>query len=95
MEPLTQPDYVDGKVIHIGGGEEDIAVQLQENGITYRCTAVSELRQALKPHLNGPTLRAFGTATWMRHADGQWELQAFSIATFVPLDDKPLDQVLK
>ena len=90
MDPLTQSDYVDGKVVHVGD-----EVHLKDGDSIYRCTADEDVTGRLQPYLNGPTLRAFGTATWLRHPDGRWELQAFSIENFTPLDDKPLDQVLK
>ena len=93
MDPLTQPDYVDGKIAYLPGGGG--VVQLEEDGTIYRCTVSAEVAERLRPYLNGPTIRGFGTAEWLRHADGHWELQTFSIENFTPLDDKPLDQVLK
>ena len=93
MDPLIQSDYIDGKIAHVAdsGG----VVHVDENGTTHRCTVSEEDAARLRPFVGGPTLRTFGTATWMRHSDGQWELQAFSIENFTPLDDRPLDQVLK
>jgi hypothetical protein len=93
MEPLTQPDYLDGKVVQLT--DTDGVVDLEENGTIYRCTVSAEVSERLRPFLNGPTIRGFGTAKWMREADGQWVLQGFSIENFTPLDDRPLDQVLK
>jgi hypothetical protein len=87
---MTQPDYIDGKLIHVG-----TEVQLKDGESVHRCSASAEVIASLSPYLNRTTLRAFGTATWLRHGDGRWELQAFSIENFTPLDDKPLDQVLK
>jgi hypothetical protein len=93
MEPLSQPDYLDGKVIQLpdAGG----VVHLEENGTTHVCAVTAEVRERLRPYVNGPTIRGFGTAEWLRKPEGQWELKAFSIESFTPLDDKPLDQVLK
>jgi hypothetical protein len=93
MEPLTQPDYLDGKVVQLP--DTDGVVDLEENGTIYRCTVSAEVNERLRPYLNGPTIRGFGTAKWLREPDGQWVLQAFSIENFTPLDDRPLDQVLK
>jgi len=93
MDPLIQPDYVDGKITH--SPDESGVVQLEEEGTTYRCTATVEVSERLRPYVNGPTIRGFGTAEWLRRPDGRWELQAFSIENFTPLDDKPLDQILK
>ena len=91
MDPLTQPDYLDGKLIHIDGS----TARLSESGTIYHCTASSHIFSQLHGHLNGPTIRAFGTATWLRDADGRWKLVAFSIENFRPLDDRPLHEVLK
>jgi hypothetical protein len=93
MDALTQPDYVDGKILHLAasGG----VVDLDDSGTTYRCAVSAEVADRLRPHVNGGTVRAFGTAEWLRYPDGRWSLQAFSIESFTPLDDKPLDQVLK
>jgi hypothetical protein len=93
MDPLTQPDYVDGKVTSLA--DKDGIVHLEENGTIYRCTLSAETAARLRAFLNGSTVRAFGTATWLRHSDGRWELQGFSIENFTPLDDKPLDRLLK
>ena len=91
MDPITQPDYVDGKLIHAGGGE----IHLQEDGTIYKCSATAEMVTALQFHLNRSTLRVFGMATWMCRADGLWDLQAFSIENFTPLDDTTLEEVLQ
>ena len=90
MDRLTQADYIDGKIIYVGNEPH-----LRDGDHSYSCTATPEVHERLRSYLNGPTLRAFGTATWLRHADGRWELQAFSIDNFIPLDDRPLDQVVK
>jgi hypothetical protein len=92
MEPLTQPDYVDGKITFLS---DDGIVHLKPNGTIYRFAVSAEVLERLRPYLNGPTIRGFGTAEWLRHADGHWQLKKFSIENFIPLDDKPLDQVLK
>ena len=91
MEPLTQPDYLDGKVISI----EWAVVRLNEGGTIYQCTAPAGIVEQLQTYLNGPTVRVFGTGTWARDVDGQWRLLAFSIEHFVTLDDTPLIDILK
>ena len=93
MDALTQPDYVDGKIAHVAadGG----VVNLDECGTTYHCAVSAEIADRLRPYVNGGTVRAFGIAEWFRYPDGRWLLQKFSIESFTPLDDKPLEQVLK
>ena len=93
MHSLTQPDYLDGKVTHIP--DDGGVVQIEEEGTIHRCTVSTELAERLRPYINGPTIRGFGTAEWLRRPDGRWELLTFSIENFTPLDDKPLGQVLK
>jgi hypothetical protein len=90
MDRLSQADYIDGKLVVVGD-----ETRLKDGDSIYSCTAGPEIVEELRAYLDGSTIRAFGTADWLRHADGRWELQAFSIDNFIPLDDKPLDQVLK
>jgi hypothetical protein len=92
MDALTQPDYVDGKIAHVGA---DGVVHLDQGGTTYRFVVSAEVADRLRPYVNGGTIRAFGIAEWLRYPDGRWLLRKFSIESFTPLDDKPLDQVLK
>jgi hypothetical protein len=92
MEPLVQPDYVDGRLTAIDKGSG--TVQLEDNDTVYRCVAEGEVAEKLQPYLAGRVLRVFGTATWNRDAGGRWYVAAFSIETFMELQERPLSSAL-
>ncbi len=94
MNPINQPDYVDGELIHVGGEDEPVSVHLREEGTLHRCTTSVQMARKLESSLNGPPIRAFGTASWVRHEATGWELQRFFIEEFVPLEDKTLARAL-
>ena len=94
MDPVSQPDYLDGQLVHVGGEDTSVSVHLREEGTTHKCTTTPEMAKNLTAFLNGPSLRAFGTATWIRHQDGRWELQSFLVENFMPLEDKTLAEAL-
>ena len=94
MEPVIQPDYVDGRVVHVGAGDGLIPVHLGENGTIRECTANAEMAGRLRPFLNGPVIRVFGTAGWMRDEEGVWKLQQFSIEQFMELEDRTLAEAV-
>lgn len=94
MDPVRQPDYLDGELVQIGGKNEPVPVHFHEDGTIHKCTTSREMAGKLEPFLNGPPLRAFGMATWIRHPDGRWELQDFFVENFMPLEDKTLGEAL-
>lgn len=94
MDLLNQPDYLDGQLVHVGGETESVQVHFREEGTTHRCTTNREMAKSLAPFLDGPPLRAFGTATWIRHPDGRWQLQSFLVENFMPLENKTLAEAL-
>lgn len=94
LGPVTQPDYLDGELILLSAGDKRVAVHLNDGGTIHRCTANPQIAPKLAPYLNGSSIRVFGTASWIRHAAGGWELQRFEVEEFVPLDDQPLGEAL-
>jgi hypothetical protein len=94
MEPVNQPDYLDGAVVHIGAENEPAAVHLAENGTLYECTANTTVATKLSSHVNGAIVRAYGSASWIRGDGGDWKLQQFSIEDFITLEDKTLAQAI-
>jgi hypothetical protein len=89
MDAVTQPDYLDGTVVHAEAG----AVHLSDSGTIHECTATAEVIARLSAFLNRGMVRAFGTANWMRTETG-WQLQQFSIEEFLPLDDINLAEAI-
>ena len=88
MNPINQPDYLDGELIHAGSEDETVSVHLREEETLHRCTTSVEMAGKLAPYLYGSPIRAFGTASWIRHETAGWQLQQFFIEEFVPLQGK-------
>lgn len=94
MENVTQPDYLDGELIRVGGEDETVPVYLREEGTIHKCTTNVQMARKLASYLYGPPIRVFGTASWIRHEATGWELQGFFVETFLPLEDKTLGEAL-
>ncbi len=89
--PISQPDYLDGQLIRIGGKDETVPVQIRdEDGQIYSCTANVALARELSPYLYRQTIRLNGTGSWFRYGDGKWVLHFFRIDGFDKLDDSPM-----
>ena len=95
MNSVTQPDYLDGEVIRIDSNDTPVYIHLREEGTIHRCTTDPAVASSLAPFLNGPPVRVFGTATWLRHETMGWELQEFFVENFVPLENKTLAEALR
>lgn len=94
MNSVTQPDYLDGELIRVDGNDEVVSLHLREEGTVHKCTTDAQTAGKLSPFLNGPPIRVFGTATWLRREAEGWELQKFFIENFSPLENKTLAEAL-
>ena len=89
--PVTQPDFLDGQLIRVGGKDATVPVHLrEEDGTIHYCTANMAMAMQLAPYLYRQSLRVHGTGHWYRHDDGRWVLELFRIDSFDTLEDKPL-----
>lgn len=93
---ITQPTTVDGVVIKIGGRDETIPVSLRnQEGKVILCEIRGEANaKELSRHYLGNPLRAHGTGRWIRHVDGTWKIELFTIESYEELDTTPLDEIL-
>lgn len=94
METVSQPDYIDGRVVRVGAKGESVSIDLSESGTLHTCTANADVAGRLSLFVNRSVIRAFGTATWTRNDSGVWELVEFSIQEFVELEDATLAEAL-
>lgn len=86
---------LDGTVIRVGGKDETVPVMLEgEGGVYYRCNASRENARKLAGYLFGQSVRVIGRGRWRRSQEGEWELEAFDIKGFEPLDETPLAEVV-
>lgn len=88
--PIVQNDYLDGQLVRVGGLDETVPVYLREGKSVYPCTTNIETAKKLAPYLY-ETIRLFGSASWLRKSDGQWELKRFLVENFQRLEDVPLE----
>jgi hypothetical protein len=93
--PFRQDGTLEGQVYRIGGKDESkhVHVRTAKEDLSV-LTATEEVALRLRHHLFGGTLRFHGSGTWYRHGDGRWELKAYRIHDFEPLDDTPLSEVV-
>lgn len=92
--PFTQEGTLDGKVILVGGKSDPVPVHIEQGDTVYNCHAKRDIASALARHLFQSELRVRGDGRWTRGADGNWELNRFTINSFVVLDDEPLSAVV-
>jgi hypothetical protein len=89
--PFTQPGTLEGIPIEIGGKQEWVPIHLEDNQRVVRiCHAKRSLAKDIAKHLFTSAVRVHGTARWVRHRDGEWELKDFRAKTFEPLSDTDL-----
>lgn len=86
---------LDGVVIRVGGKDDTVPVLLEgEGGVYYRCNANRDIARQLAGYLFGQSVRVAGRGKWRRTPEGLWELDAFHIKSFEPLDETPLEKIL-
>ncbi|WP_186418864.1 hypothetical protein [Bosea sp. CS1GBMeth4] len=93
--PLRQETTIQGRLVRLQGNGDDVSVGLDdEEGLIGRIVVRAELARELGNHFHRH-VRLSGRGRWRRNAEGQWCLEHLDVAGFVPLDDKPLDDVLR
>lgn len=86
---------LDGVVIRVGGKDESVPVTLEGPDGSYpRCNTTREIARRLAPYLFGQTIRVAGRGRWRRTQEGVWELDAFNIETFLPLEEASLTDII-
>jgi hypothetical protein len=93
--PITQHDNIQGEIVQIGGRDETISVHVRDDKETHICTTTREMGRELAQHLF-QHVRLFGTAKWIRQANGKWKLITFTIeAPAIPLSNSGLKAALQ
>lgn len=92
---LGQQGSLDGIPITIGGKNDLVSVHLEAPDKTlYICHAKRELARGIGKCLFETEIRAFGSGTWVRSNDGNWNLERFTITNFETLNNQPLSSVV-
>jgi len=86
--PFTQPDTLEGIPIKVGGEQEWVPVHIEDAQRKIQiCVAKRSLAKDIARHIFTSMIRVHGTARWVRHRDGEWELVEFRAKSFDPLPD--------
>jgi hypothetical protein len=97
--PYWQDGSLDGEVIRVGGSGKDdmtIPIHLREAGIVHtHLNTTYELSKEIAKFYGGQNIRVHGRGQWFRGIDGVWELREFKIASFEPLRDTSLSEVVR
>lgn len=94
--PIKQPGAIEGIPIRVGGVGEIVPVHLQGFGNqVYLCEAKREVARQVAKHLFETPLRAEGVGSWLRDADGEWQLRSFIIHGFDEMQTEALSDTVK
>ncbi len=94
--PITQVDTLEGVPIKVGGEKEWVPIHLEDNQRVVRiCVAKRSMAKDIAKHLFTTTVRVHGTARWVRHRGGEWELKEFRAKGFEVLSDTDLRESLE
>ena len=75
-----------GTVIRVGGTGDRIPVLIEsDGGPIFRCQASRDVAKALAHCLFEP-VRLVGKGSWLRDAEGRWNVQRFHIDSFDPVE---------
>jgi hypothetical protein len=93
--PITQIDTLEGVPIEVGGKQEWVPVHLENDQRVVRiCHAKRSMAKEIAKHLFTNAVRVHGTARWIRHRSGEWELRDFRVKGFDLLPESNLRESL-
>lgn len=85
--PMAQVGVFQGVPIRVGGEGDPVPVHLEEGKEKYIVLARRTLAKEIVQYLFSAVIRVEGTGRWIRHADGEWELLDFKVATYQLVED--------
>lgn len=93
--PISQPTTLDGKVIRVGGKQQEVPVHIEtRTGIESHCVATRAMAKEFGKRLFDGEFRFYGDGKWVRDEAGKWKLQRFHITRFEPLDESTLSDAV-
>jgi hypothetical protein len=100
--PIIQAGTIEGMLVKVGGIDSTVPVHIEteqkakgeEKDNIVICSTNRAMARRLAPHLYHGTLRLSGEGRWFREEAGNWALDRFTIASFEPLDDTPLADLM-
>jgi hypothetical protein len=89
--PITQIDTLEGVPIEVGGKKDWVPIHLEDRQRVVRiCHAKRGMAKEIATHLFTNTIRVQGTARWVRHRSGEWEMKDFRAKGFEVLAESDL-----
>ena len=83
-----------GVVIRVGGTGDRIPILIESDGEPLSgCHASRDVAKMLAHHLFEP-VRLMGKGSWLRDAEGRWNVQRFSIDAFEPIESTKVSEAL-
>lgn len=93
---IRQQGSLDGIPVSVGGQDKTSHVILQDRHRTHTGISLDrEKAMKIAMCLFSKVVRLYGTGSWARNEDGQWQLQKFKVDSFDILEDTPLQDVLE
>ncbi|MCD1591242.1 MAG: hypothetical protein ABJF09_12375 [Qipengyuania citrea] len=77
--PIKQMGSLDGEVIRVEGRDATVHVGVLDGTETYSLEAHESMGRELAALFRIGPVRFHGEGSWLRHADGHWELKRFKI----------------
>lgn len=85
--PIAQVGTFQGVPIRVGGEGDPVPVHLEDGKEKHIVLARRTLAKEIAQYLFSAVVRAEGTGRWIRHADGEWELLDFKVASYKLVED--------
>jgi hypothetical protein len=94
---VRQHGSLDGTVVSIGGRDNSAHMHLDAgDGRYWKCETNRDQAISLAQFLYGNSIRVYGTGTWVRNAEGRWELDGyFQVERFEVLVEETFDETLQ
>jgi hypothetical protein len=90
--PFQQPGTLTGIPIVIGGENDPVPVHLQDRDAVYNCRASRDIAKDLAPFLFTTAIRVTGMGTWVRSAEGAWEMRRFLIQSYAKVREESVSE---
>lgn len=93
--PLRQPTSLQGRLVRLEGNGNLVGVGIDDGSdIAGRIVVKADLARQMAAYFH-THVRLSGDGKWRRNAEGQWDLEQLDVASFEPLEDEPIGEVLR
>jgi hypothetical protein len=94
--PFEHSATVEGVPISIGGKKDIVSIHIEDRFEQVQiCKAKREIAKEISKYLFEQTIRVFGTAKMIRHADGRWERKDFNAQSYEVVNRSSISEDLE